>query len=205
MNPGTARDRVSEGRSGLAISAIRSAVEPSNHRVPATGAVELSNELLRMISDVLDVRDVFPRIAQTASRLLQHDCLDLAVHDPFGNPMVRTRSAEEFPEDQPALLTGRSEFCLARDLEEVGQQDSGSEQRTFADGLAAAGYQSFLCIRAKARERVISLGFFSKRRAAYTVDDVPVARLIADSIAVVIAHKQLPEAERARLDAKAHA
>src|ERR1700681_4589496 len=79
MNPGTARDRVSEGRSGLAISAIRSAVEPADRRVPATGAVELSNELLRMISDVLDVRDVFPRIAQTASRMLQHDCLDLVV------------------------------------------------------------------------------------------------------------------------------
>ena len=189
----------------MAISAIRSAVEPSDHWVPATGAVELSNELLRMISDVLDVRDVFPRIAQTASRLLQHDCLDLVVHDPFGNPLVRTRSAEEFPEHQPALPTGRSEFCLVRDLEEVAPQDGGSEQCMFADGLVAAGYQSFLCIRAKARERVISLGFFSKRRAAYTVDDVPVARLIADSIAVVVAHKQLAEAERARVDARAHA
>jgi transcriptional regulator with PAS, ATPase and Fis domain len=158
-----------------------------------------------MISEVLDVRDVFPRIAQTASRLLQHDCLNLVVHDPFGNPMLRTRSAEEFPEDQPALLTGRSEFCLARDLEEFAPQEGGSERRAFADGLAAAGYQSFLCIRAKARERVVSLGFFSKRRAAYTVDDVPVARLIADSIAVVVAHKQLAEAERARLDAPANA
>src|SRR5580700_8189302 len=159
MNPGTASDRVSEGRSGLAISAIRSGVAPADHRVTATGAVELSNELLRMISDVLDVRDVFPRIAQTASRLLQHDCLDLVVHDPFGNPMLRTRSAEEFPEDQPPLLTGRSEVCLVRELEEVAPQDGGSEQRTFADGLAAAGYQSFLCIRAKAREVGISLGF----------------------------------------------
>src|SRR6202049_2170184 len=205
MNPWRASDCVNEGRSGMAISAIHSGVDPADHRVPATGAVELSNELLRMISDVLDVRDVFPRIAQTASRLLHHDCLDLVVHDPFGNPLVRTRSTEEFPEHQPALPTGRSEFCLVRDLEEVAPQDGGSEQCMFADGLAAAGYQSFLCIRAKARERVISLGFFSKRRAAYTVDDVPVARLIADSIAVVVAHKQLAEAERPRLGARAHA
>src|SRR6202022_1369858 len=157
MNPGTASDRVSEGRSGMAISAIRSAVEPSDHRVPATGAVELSNELLRMISDVLDVRDVFPRIAQTASRLLQHDCLDLVVHDPFGNAMLRTRSAQDFPEDPPALLAGRAEFCLVRDLQEVASQDDELEQRMFVDGLAVAGYQSFLCIRARARERVIRL------------------------------------------------
>src|SRR3984893_7273931 len=184
---------------------IHSAAEPADHRAPATGAVDLSNELLRMVSDVLDVRDVFPRIAQTASRLLQHDCLDLVVCDPFGNAMLRTRSAEEFPDGQPALFVGRGEFCVVRDLQEVASQDSGREQRTFVEGLAAAGYQSFLSIRARARERVIRLGFFSKRRAAYTLDDVPVALLIADCIAVVVAHEQLAEAQRARADARVHA
>src|SRR5580700_8369778 len=133
MNPGTASDRVSEGRSGLAISAIRSGVEPADHRVTATAAVELSNELLRMISDVLDVRDVFPRIAQTASRLLQHDCLDLVVCDPFGNAMLRTRSAEDFPEDRPEFVGGRGEFCLVRDLHEVASQDGGWESSTSVD------------------------------------------------------------------------
>src|SRR5260370_12018662 len=110
MNPGTASDRVSEGRSGLAISSISSGVEPADHRAPATGAVALSNELLRMISDVLDVHDVFPRIAQTAGRLLQHDCLDLVVCDPFGNAMLHTRSAGELPEDQHGLVAGRGEL-----------------------------------------------------------------------------------------------
>jgi transcriptional regulator with GAF, ATPase, and Fis domain len=186
----------------MAISAIRPAVEPAGDRALATGAVELSNELFRTISDALDIRDVFPRIAQTARQLLQFDCLDLMVQDPFGNAMLRTRSAREFPEDQPALIADRGEFCLVRDLREVVSQD---EQRTFVDALAAAGYQSFLRIRAKARERVIRLGFFSRRRAAYTLDDVPVARLIADSIAVVVAHEQLAEAQRARVDARVHA
>src|SRR6266849_4426846 len=106
----TASDHVSEGRSNMAISAIRPAVEPADHQAPTAGAVELSNELLGMISDVLDVRDVFPRIAQTARRLLEHDCLDLVVHDPFGNAVVRTRSAQEFPDAPPALLADRGEF-----------------------------------------------------------------------------------------------
>jgi transcriptional regulator with PAS, ATPase and Fis domain len=154
---------------------------------------------------VLDVRDVFPRIAQTAGRLLQHDCLDLVVCDPFGNAMLRTRSAEDFPEDRPEFVGGRGEFCLVRDLQEVASQGGGWESSTSVDGLSAAGYQSFLCIRARARERVIRLGFFSKRRAAYTLDDVPVARLIADCIAVVVAHEQLAEAQRARVDARVHA
>ena len=189
----------------MAMSAVRSAFEPVDDRAPATAAVELSNELLRTIADVLDVRDVFPRIAQTARELLQHDCLDLIVHDRFGNVTFRTRSAEDFPEYQPPLLAERGEFCLVRDLQEIASHDGGSEQRTIVDGLSAAGYQSFLCIRAKARERVIRLGFFSKRRGAYTLDDVPVARLIADSIGVVVAHEQLAETERARVDAGVHA
>ena len=104
-------DQVSEGRSGMAISAIRSAVEPVDNRAPATAAVELSHELLKTISDGLDVRDVFPRIAQAASQLLQHDCLDLMVQDPFGNAMFRARSAQEFPEDQPAFLADRVLPC----------------------------------------------------------------------------------------------
>ena len=189
----------------MAISAIRTAVESVDNRAPATAAAELSHELLKAISDVLDVRDVFPRIAQIASQLLHHDCLDLIVQDPFGNLVLRTRSAEDFPEDSPALLPDRGELCLVRCLEEVGSEDGELEQRTLVEGLAAAGYHSFLCIRARARERVIRLGFFSKRRAAFRLDDVPVARLIADSIAVVVAHEQLAQAERAPAEGRVQA
>jgi transcriptional regulator with PAS, ATPase and Fis domain len=189
----------------MTISAIRAAVQPVEQRVPATPAVGLSNELLRMISEVLDARDLFPRIAQTARQWLPHDCLDLMVQDPFGNPLLHMRSDQEFPEDQPAFLADRGEFYLVRDLQEAVASDGGLEQRAFVDGLAVAGYQSFVCVRSRARERVIRLGFFSKRRAAYTLDEVPVARLIADTIAVVVAHEQLAEAERARVDARAHA
>jgi transcriptional regulator with GAF, ATPase, and Fis domain len=178
-------------------SAICQAVEPLDNRAQATSALELSNELLRTIADALDLRDVFPQIAQAAGQLLQHDGLDLTVQDLFGNPTLRSRSAQELPEDQPAWLAQRGEFCLVRDLQDVTAQDAGWESRMFVERLAAAGYHSFLCTRARSRERVIRLGFFSKRRAAYTLDDVPVARLIADAISVVVAHEQLAEARRA--------
>jgi transcriptional regulator with PAS, ATPase and Fis domain len=177
----------------------------ASHRASPTQAVELSNELLRTVSDVLDVREVFPRIAQAASRLLQHDCLDLVVYDRFGNAILRTRSAEDFPEEQAGAIRGRGEFSLVGDLHEVASRDGAWESRTFVDGLTAAGYRSLLCIRAKARQRVIRLGLFSRRPEAYTVDDVPLARLIADCIAVVVAHEQLAEAQRARVAARVHA
>ena len=189
----------------MAISAIRTAVEPADNRAPATAAVELSHELLKAIAEVLDVRDVFPRIAQIAAQLLQHDCLDLIVQDPFGNAMLRTRSAEDFPEDQPTLLPDRGELCLVRDLQEVASQDGEREQRRFVEGLVAAGYQSCLCIRTRVRERVVRLGFYSKLRAAFTPEDVPLARLIAGSIAVLVAHEQLAEGERLHVDVRRHA
>jgi transcriptional regulator with PAS, ATPase and Fis domain len=185
---------VSGGRSGTAVSAIRATVDGVEGPAPGASPVELSNELLRTIAEALDVRDVFPRLAQTAGQLLQHDGLELTVQDLFGNPTLRRRSGQELPEGP--CLPERDEFCFVRDLQEVAAQDVGWEQRTFVEGLAAAGYHSFLCIRARARQRVIRLGFFSKRRAAYTSDDVPVARLIADAIAVVVAHEQLAEAQR---------
>src|SRR5580704_13357244 len=122
----------------MTISAIRAAVQPVEQRVPATPAVGLSNELLRMISEVLDARDLFPRIAQTARQWLPHDCLDLMVQDPFGNPLLHMRSDQEFPEDQPAFLADRGEFYLVRDLQEAVASDGGLEQRAFVDGLAVA-------------------------------------------------------------------
>jgi DNA-binding NtrC family response regulator len=174
-------------------------------QVAAPPFVEPTQHLLRAISETLDVRDVFPGVAQIASRMLQHDCLDLAVQDLFGNVMWRSRSARGFPEGQPAFPADRGDVCLVRDLHEAALQDAGWEQRTFVDELAAAGYQSFLCVRARARERVIRLGFFSKRHEAYALDDVAVARLIADSVAVVVAHEQLADAQRATVEARTHA
>ena len=59
----------SGGRSDAAITTIRPAGEPLEEPTTVRASVEPLNELLRAIVDVLDVRDVFPRIAQTAQLL----------------------------------------------------------------------------------------------------------------------------------------
>jgi transcriptional regulator with GAF, ATPase, and Fis domain len=182
----------------MSLPSVLPATATISAQVAASPIVEHTQDLLRAIADALDVRDVFPGIAQISARMLQLDCLDLVVHDPFGNVAWRARSARGFPDDQPALFLGRSDVRVVRDLREAASQGGGSEQRAFVEKLAAAGYQSFLCVRARAGERVIRLGFFSKRRKAYSLDDEPVARVIADAIAVVVAHEQLAEAQRAR-------
>jgi hypothetical protein len=66
-----ANDPASGGRHDAAITTIRPAGEPLEELTTVRASVEPLNELLRAIVDVLDVRDVFPRIAQTARELLQ--------------------------------------------------------------------------------------------------------------------------------------
>ena len=47
-------------------------------------SLEASDELLRALSPVLDVRDVFPRISEIAARVLPHDLLTLTFFDETG-------------------------------------------------------------------------------------------------------------------------
>ena len=48
----------------------------------------------------------------------------------------------------------------------------------------------------------MGLDFFSKRPDAYSLDDVPVARRIAECISVAVSHEQLADAERQRAEAR---
>ena len=61
----------SGGRSDAAIATIRPAGGPLDEPTPVRASVQPLNELLRAIAAVLDVREVFPRIAKTARELLQ--------------------------------------------------------------------------------------------------------------------------------------
>ena len=77
-----------------------------------------------------------------------------------------------------------------------------------ADAFApviAAGYHSFMGVRVPAREQVIELSFWSKGVGAFEQRHLPLARRIADYIALSVSHEQLVEAERQAAEAQAHA
>ena len=56
-----------------------------------------------------------------------------------------------------------------------------------------------------AREQVIELSFWSKGVGAFDQRDLPLARRIADYVALSVSHEQLVEAERQAAEAQAHA
>jgi formate hydrogenlyase transcriptional activator len=65
----------------LNYGALQQALAAASERAQS---LEASDELLRALSPVLDVRDVFPRISEIAARVLPHDLLTLTFFDETG-------------------------------------------------------------------------------------------------------------------------
>ncbi len=175
------------------------APEPRN-----TTEVEISVELLDTISDVLDVRTVFPRISEIVKRLLPHDAMVMAFADQGGRRFVGQAAAPvDFP-DPPVITTEAipDEFIIG-DVE-ADRLPVHQPASAFAP-IFAAGYRSMLCVRVPARERHVTLAFWSRQTCAFRPADLPIARRIALYVALAVSHEQLAEAARRAAEAQARA
>ena len=65
-------------------------VQPAN-------ADAIFDELLRTISEALDVRAMFPRVSEVLSRILPHDRLSMTFHDGQGHVAIEAASNDDFP------------------------------------------------------------------------------------------------------------
>src|SRR6266850_2451707 len=161
---------------------------------------ETATELLRTIAGVLDIRSVFPRISEIVQQVVPHDALGLRFTDRAGRATLEARSTDELPEHGWCTTAEQNEYTIASDLRRVRLEPADSEQSINA--LVAARYRSALTIRAVANDQMMRLGFFSKQTNAYSLNDVPAARHVADYVAVSVAHEQLATAERDRAEAR---
>jgi transcriptional regulator with GAF, ATPase, and Fis domain len=167
-------------------------------------SIETSVELLRTISDVLDVRTVFPRISEITNKILPHDALTMVFHDGYGN-VVHEAATEGVPRLTPHAAHGPApEHFLVDDLatEDLPVVIVGESPR---EKLLTAGFRSLIAINTRARDQLIGVGFISRRARAFSEADVPVARRIVDHIALAISHEQLAEAARQVAEAQARA
>jgi transcriptional regulator with GAF, ATPase, and Fis domain len=161
-----------------------------------------STALLHTISEVLDIRAVFPRVSEIANHVLPHDWLGLVFHDHSDRVTLQAGSAESFPEFRRLAVAGEGEDQVVSDIEKERLRMVQSDPPDLVDRILEEGYRSFLKVRGVAGEQVLGLGFFSKRRDAYSMDDVPTARRIAECISVAVSHERLAEAERTRAEAR---
>jgi two-component system NtrC family response regulator len=181
------------------------------HRIDAVhdllASIESSVELLRAISGVLDIRTVFPQVSAIANKVLTHDLLTMMFHERGGEILIEAASTDEF--------RGLSRFVKADD----SRPDEGFvivddfttatlpivEPRDLRDRVVAAGFRSLLVVLTRARHQDMGIGFWSKRPYAFAARDVPVARRIADHVALAVSHEQLAEAARQIAEARARA
>jgi transcriptional regulator with GAF, ATPase, and Fis domain len=169
--------------------------------------LDASDELLRALATVLDVRQVFPRVSQIAADVLPHDVLTFAFVNEQREFVLHAVSDGSEPLFPRAKLTDSvpmgETFHVIGDL--ATDQLPPIEPAGFWDQIRAAGYRSTLWIDRTARDQLFGLQFWSKRSAAFDEGQVAVGRRIADHIALAISHEQLAESERQAAEAQLRA
>src|SRR6185295_10550871 len=167
-------------------------------------SIESSVELLRAISGVLDIRTVFPQVSAIANKVLAHDLLTMMFDDRDGKIVIEVASSDAFPGLARLIKASDTKpkdgFIVIDDFTTAPLPIV--EPVDLRERILAAGYRSMLVVLTRARDQAMGLGFWSKRPQAFGPRDVPVARRIADHVALAVSHEQLAEA--ARQVAEAH-
>ena len=185
----------------LAETARHAAVERAR-----TASIESSVELLRTISGVLDIRTVFPQVSEIANKVLPHDLLTM-MFDDRGQILIEVASSDWFPDVARLIRTNdpkpKDGFIVVDDFTTATLPIV--EPADLRERIVSAGYRSFLAVLTRAGDQEMGLGFWSKRPHAFGTEDVPVARRIADHVALAVSHEQLADAARQMAEAHAHA
>src|SRR5882762_826263 len=175
------------------------------HTLPATRAranapeepagFDGSVELLRTIAGVLDIRPVFSRVSEIASKMLPHDAMMMNFVDEHGNVFCQAATGDVPALPSPVRLSTPASHELIVD-------DLGTEALPLTERidvgmrLSHAGYRSALCLGTQARDQRLNVGFLSKEPHAFDASDLPIARRIVDLIALAVSHEQLANAAR---------
>ena len=151
-------------------------------------------ELLATLTSVLDVRQVVDRVSQIAQMVLPHDAMSIPLVIE-GTARVRVYANSglgdaptpyETAIADPTLLTRPWEFQIFDDLHEVAGQ-------TF-ERPVKAGMRSALLVPIKMGGQLRgAVNFYSRDIARFTKDDAPIARRVADHIALSLSHQRLAE------------
>ncbi len=194
-----------------ALAALSESLGKLSEDLPRAGwaAFDVSEQLLRVLSGALDIREVFPQVSEVASRILPHDrltmsfddgqgtCVLHAVSNPDGPSEVRVKKRET---EQPFDGSFKIIDDLMLDKPEAIYDPPDTRQRT-----VAAGYRSLLSVGLSARDQQFGLHFWSKRVGAFRRDQVPSARRIAEHVALAVSHQELAQAASRAAEAQARA
>ena len=163
------------------------------------------DEMLSTLVGVLDLREVFARMSQIAGRVLPHDAITVLVLTgdreevvPYAmaGPAAPTPPAPHaLPKNARHLLVEPWDFEIFDDVQADPSQPSE---------IAKPGWRSLLRVPVRLQDRLAAiLVFLSRARARYTPADVPVARRVAEHVALALSHHRLAEEARQNEEARA--
>ncbi|HEV3057105.1 MAG TPA: hypothetical protein VGY48_02605, partial [Vicinamibacterales bacterium] len=119
----------------------------------------MSQDLLSLLTDVLDIRDVFPRVSEIVATALPHDRLalwlsrDHEIHVASNDDGPRIEHATGGASDE-VTATG---FKLIGDLARESLGGGSIEPPDLREQLLAAGYRSFLIVSTSTRFQPLHL------------------------------------------------
>ena len=169
----------------------------------------VSEQLLRVLSSALDIRQVFPQVSAVAAQVLPHDRLTMSFHDGHGMCVMQAVSnddgpseARAFKRELPTYYEGSFQIIsdLSLDKPAAVYDPADTRQR-----IVAAGYRSLLSVGLAAREQQFALHFWSKRLGAFADEQVPIARRLAEHVALAVSHQELAEVGRRAAEARERA
>jgi hypothetical protein len=167
----------------------------------------MSQDLLSLLADVLDIRDVFPRVSEIVAPALPHDRLVLWLPQDQVR-VIHVASNDDGPSIEQ--VTGphfdqatAPEFKVIGDL--AGEPFGSIEPADLKEQLLAAGYRSVLGVNTSTTFQPLVLTFWSKQPHAFSLQDVAVARHVAGCVGLAFSHQQLADAERRAGESRARA
>jgi len=167
---------------------------------------QLSETLLNTLADVLDIREVLPRVSEIVAVVLPHDRMTVRFADGQDEFVAHAASNDDGPMVERVKIADPEEFAAAGFtlIRDVAHETLRIiEPVDLWQQCMAAGYRSFLGAHISSRFQQLSVGFWSKRPHGFSLQDVPVARRVATLVGLVVSHQQLAEA--AQQVAEAHA
>jgi transcriptional regulator with GAF, ATPase, and Fis domain len=172
--------------------------------------LEASEQLLQALANVLDIRLVFPQISEITRKVLPHDRLTMTFIDGQGACVMQAASNDIGPREVRATGIDTSDmhdgvFHIVDDYTKYQKPGVTYDPPDHRERLIEAGYRSFLSIGLSARQQRFFLKFWSRQIAAFRPSQVPIARRIAEHVALAVSHEQLAEAAHQAADAQARA
>jgi DNA-binding NtrC family response regulator len=171
--------------------------------------LDTSEKLLQLVGSVLDVREVFPQVSEVVREVLPHDRLAMTLHDD-----ARALVAHAFSNDDGPFLIRMSSAEIehlqdgwSRIVDDITTIETPwvvFEPPDYSQRVVESGYRSVMSVLVRGRYQRCALHFWSRRPAAFTERDIPLARHIALHVALGLSHEHLAvaaqqaRAERAR-------